>query len=64
MLGLILLPMTPVTALGFSLLIGFLWLATVPLTGSYTGVWMIAMGLGLMATLLHLPINDTPLDAK
>ncbi|WP_026362387.1 MFS transporter [Geopsychrobacter electrodiphilus] len=103
MLALILLPMTSVTALGFSLLIGFLWLATVPLTsgivaqifgvrslstlygivflshqlgaflgawlggrvfdltGSYTGVWVIAMGLGLLATLLHLPINDKPL---
>jgi len=103
MLALILLPMTPVTAFGFSLLIGFLWLATVPLTsgivaqifgvrslstlygivflshqlgaflgawlggrifdftGSYIGVWVIAMALGLLATLLHLPINDKPL---
>jgi len=104
MLLLLLLPLTPFTAMAFSLLIGFLWLATVPLTsgivaqvfgvrslstlygivflshqlgaflgawlggrifdftGSYTGVWIIAMGLGLMATLLHLPINDRPLQ--
>ncbi len=104
MLGLLLLPMTPTIALGFSLLIGFLWLSTVPLTsgivaqifgvrslstlygfvflshqlgaflgawlggrvfdlsGSYTGVWILAMGLGLLATLLHLPINDRPLQ--
>lgn len=105
MLLLLLLPMTPALAIGFSLLIGFLWLATVPLTsgivaqifgvrslstlygivflshqlgaflgawlggrvfdfsGSYTGVWIIAMGLGLLATMLHLPINDKPLQA-
>lgn len=106
MLGLLLLPLTPVVALGFSLLIGFLWLSTVPLTsgivaqifgirslstlygivflshqlgaflgawlggrifdfsGSYTGVWIIAMGLGMLATLLHLPIKDTPLQIE
>jgi len=106
MLLLLLLPLTQFTAIAFSLLIGFLWLATVPLTsgivaqvfgvrslstlygivflshqlgaflgawlggrifdftGSYTGVWIIAMGLGLMATLLHLPINDEPLKGK
>ena len=106
MIGLVLLPMTPVIALTFSLLIGFLWLATVPLTsgivaqvfgvrslstlygivflshqlgaflgawlggrvfdftGSYTGVWVIAMGLGLLATLLHLPINDRALQTE
>lgn len=106
MLFLLLLPITPFTAIAFSLLMGFLWLATVPLTsgivaqifgvrslstlygivflshqlgaflgawlggrifdftGSYTGVWIIAMGLGLMATLLHLPINDKPLLAS
>jgi len=104
MLLLVLLPITPFLALAFSLLIGFLWLSTVPLTsgivaqvfgvrslstlygivflshqigaflgawlggmvfdfsGSYTGVWIIAMGLGLTATLLHLPINDKPLQ--
>jgi len=104
MLLLVLLPLTPALALAFSLLIGFLWLSTVPLTsgivaqifgvrslstlygivflshqlgaflgawlggrifdlsGSYTGVWIIAMGLGLTATLLHLPINDRPVE--
>jgi len=106
MAGLLLLPITPVTALAFSLLIGILWLATVPLTsgivaqifgvrslstlygivflshqlgsflgawlggrifdltGSYDGVWLLAMGLGLLATLLHLPINDASLQEK
>lgn len=106
MLGLVLLPINPTLALLFSLLIGFLWLATVPLTsgivaqifgvrslstlygivflshqlgaflgawlggrifdlsGSYTGVWIIAMGLGLLATLLHLPINDQAIQAE
>jgi len=106
MLALLLLPLTPATAIAFSLLIGFLWLATVPLTsgivaqvfgvrslstlygivflshqlgaflgawlggrifdfsGSYTGVWIIAMGLGLLATLLHLPINDEKIHVQ
>ena len=104
MAALLMLPITPVLALAFSLLIGILWLATVPLTsgivaqifgvrslstlygivflshqlgsflgawlgsrifdltGSYNGVWLLAMGLGLLATLLHLPINDASLQ--
>ena len=88
----------------FSASIGFLWLATVPLTnalvgqlfgirylatlagivfashqlgsftsvwlggwlfdetGSYELVWQIAIGLGLLAALLHLPINEKPME--
>lgn len=96
----LLLPMTNVSAIMFGAAIGFLWLATVPLTsgmiaqifgsrylatmfgivffshqigaflgvwlggrlydttGSYTIVWMIAIGLGVAAAILHLPISD------
>lgn len=97
----LLLPITNVSAILFGAAIGFLWLATVPLTsgmiaqifgsrylatmfgivffshqigaflgvwlggrlydttGSYTLVWMIAIGLGVAAAVLHLPISDS-----
>ena len=95
-------PVTVTSVLIFCFLIGFLWLATVPLTnalvgqlfglkylatlagivfcshqlgsfssiwlggylydstGSYTIVWQIAVALGIVAALLHLPINEKP----
>lgn len=31
-------------------------------TGSYDGVWMAAVALGVVAAVLHLPISDTPLE--
>ena len=30
-------------------------------TGSYAAVWWIAVGLGVLAMLLHLPINERPM---
>jgi MFS family permease len=96
----ILLPMTPVTVLLFSLLMGSLWLATVPLTsglvahlyglrymgtlygfvffshqlgsflgvwlggrmydvtGDYTLVWWVGIGVGAFSALVHLPIKE------
>lgn len=95
----VLLPATPVTALAFGAVIGFLWLGTVPLTsglvaamfgtrylttlfgivflghqvggflgawlgglafdqlGGYAPVWWAAVALGVLATLVHLPID-------
>ncbi len=95
-------PVSAVSILGFSLAIGVLWLATVPLTsglvaqifgkrymatlfgivflghqvggflgvwlggyvydamGSYDAVWWISVALGLMASVLHWPINERP----
>ena len=100
----IFLPISPTSVILFSAAIGFLWLATVPLThalvgqffgikylatlggivfashqlgsftsvwlggwlfdktGSYELVWQIAIGLGLLAALLHLPIREKPAD--
>jgi predicted MFS family arabinose efflux permease len=100
----LLLPITNVSAIIFSIAIGFLWLATVPLTsgmvaqifgsrylatlygivffshqigaflgvwlggrlydttGSYNTVWIIAIALGVVAALLHLPISDGSLQ--
>ena len=97
-------PISPASVLIFSASIGFLWLATVPLTnalvgqlfgikylatlagivfashqlgsftsvwlggwlfdetGSYELVWQIAIGLGLLAALLHLPISEKPTE--
>lgn len=96
----ILLPMTPATVLIFSLVMGSLWLATVPLTsglvahlyglrymgtlygfvflshqlgsflgvwlggkmydltGDYTLVWWIGVGIGAFSALVHLPIKE------
>ncbi|MBT3552147.1 MAG: MFS transporter [Rhodospirillaceae bacterium] len=31
-------------------------------TGSYTLIWQIAIGLGFVAALLHLPINENPVE--
>lgn len=102
----ILTPMTPATVLVFSLVMGFLWLATVPLTsglvahifglrymgtlygfvflshqlgsflgvwlggkmydltGGYTMVWWIGVGVGAFSALVHLPIREAPWVAK
>ncbi len=96
-------PVTGTTAIVFGAAIGFLWLATVPLTsgavatifgsrylatlygivmfshqigaflgvwlggrvydatGGYAPVWFMAVGLGIVAALLHVPINERPL---
>jgi len=96
----ILMPITPTTVLVFSVVMGSLWLATVPLTsglvahlyglrymgtlyglvffshqlgsfvgvwlggeffdqfGSYTAVWWVGVGTGLLSTLVHIPINE------
>ena len=98
----ILFPVTETTAMIFGAAIGFLWLATVPLTsgtvaqifgprylstlygivffshqigsflgvwlggriydatGMYTPVWVIAIILGVLAFIVHLPIEDRP----
>ncbi len=99
-------PLTNFTALLFGAFIGFLWLATVPLTsgtvaqifgsrylstlygvvffshqigsfmgvwlagrlydstGSYDVVWWMTIALGVLATLVHLPIADRPLQKQ
>lgn len=96
----LILPLTGISAIVFGGMIGFLWLATVPLTSglvahifgarylstlygivffshqigsflgvwlggrlydttqSYTIVWLVAVALGLMAAIVHLPISD------
>lgn len=101
-LAFILVPLSPVSVLVFSALMGLLWLSTVPLTtglvaqtqglaflstlagfvflshqtGAFIGAWLggrifdlyhdylpmwwAAIALGLLATLLHLPIRETP----
>ena len=98
----IMVPMTPFTVLVFSVVMGSLWLATVPLTsglvahlyglrymgtlyglvffshqlgsflgvwlggalhdqfGSYTVVWWVGVGTGLLSTIVHLPIKEKP----
>ena len=99
-------PMTPTTVLLFSVAMGSLWLATVPLTsglvahiyglrymgtlygfvflshqiggflgvwlggkmyditGSYTLVWWIGVGVGAFSALVHLPIHERPWAAQ
>ncbi|MGC6517067.1 MAG: MFS transporter [Candidatus Puniceispirillaceae bacterium] len=96
----IIMPITPFTVLVFSVVMGSLWLATVPLTsglvahlyglrymgtlyglvffshqlgsfvgvwlggtfydqfGSYTAVWWVGVGTGLLSTLVHIPIKE------
>ena len=96
----ILLPMTPATVLIYSLVMGSLWLATVPLTsglvaqiyglrymgtlygfvffshqigqflgvwlggrmyditGDYTAVWWVGVGVGALSAIVHLPIRE------
>ena len=98
----ILVPLSGVSVLVFSVFMGLLWLSTVPLTtglvaqtqglrflstlaglvffshqvggflgawlggrlydmtGDYSAMWWAAIALGLLATLLHLPIRETP----
>ena len=100
------LPLTTFTALAFGVLMGFLWLGTVPLTngviaqifgvrhlamlsgfvffshqfgsflgawiggwlfdrtGSYDVAWVVAIALGVIAGLVHLPIDERPLTRK
>ena len=102
----IFMPMTPFTVLVFSVVMGSLWLATVPLTsglvaylfglrymgtlyglvffshqlgsflgvwlggvlhdvfGSYTAVWWVGVGTGLLSTVIHLPISEKPRPAR
>lgn len=102
----IMLPMTPATVLLFSLVMGALWLATVPLTsglvahiyglrymgtlygfvflshqlgsflgvwlggmmydltGNYTMVWWIGVGVGAFSAIVHLPIREKPWAAQ
>ena len=105
-IGLFLLfPITQTSAFVFGAAIGFLWLATVPLTsgtvaqifgvrylstlygivflshqvgaflgvwlggrlydvtGRYDGVWLLSIGLSIVAALVHLPITDAPAPA-
>ncbi len=104
--GFIIFPVSEYSVLAFSFFIGFLWLATVPLTnalvgqlfglkylatlagivfashqlgsftsiwlggwlfdqtGSYDLVWQISIGLGILAALLHLPINEKPSETE
>ena len=105
MLVFLLVPLTTTSALLFSAIMGFVWLATVPLTsgivaslfgtrnlsslygvvfvghqlgaflgiwlggrifdstGSYDVVWIIAIALGVLSALIHLPINEDPVVA-
>ncbi|MDG2341117.1 MAG: MFS transporter, partial [Paracoccaceae bacterium] len=98
-------PMTPMTVILFSVTMGSLWLATVPLTsglvahiyglrymgtlygivffshqlgsflgvwlggrmydmtGDYTAVWWIGVGVGAFSAIVHLPIRERPLEA-
>jgi MFS family permease len=102
----IMLPMTPTTVILFSVCMGAMWLATVPLTsglvahiyglrymgtlygfvflshqigsflgvwlggkmydltGDYTMVWWIGVGVGAFSALVHLPIREKPLVAQ
>lgn len=102
----ILVPMTPTTVIIFSLSMGSLWLATVPLTsglvahiyglrymgtlygivffshqlgsflgvwlggrlydltGNYTLVWWIGVGVGAFSAIVHLPVREKPWSAQ
>ncbi|WP_106204889.1 MFS transporter [Aliiruegeria haliotis] len=102
----ILAPITPATVVLFSISMGALWLATVPLTsglvahiyglrymgtlygivflshqigsfigvwlggrmydltGDYTAVWWIGVGVGAFSAIVHLPIRERPLGAR
>ncbi|MCU0911468.1 MAG: MFS transporter [Rhodobacteraceae bacterium] len=102
----ILTPVTPGTVILFSVLMGSLWLATVPLTsgliahiyglrymgtlygiiffshqlggflgvwlggrlydiyGDYTLVWWIGVGVGAFSALVHLPVQERPLEPR
>lgn len=102
----IMVPMTPATVVLFSISMGSLWLATIPLTsglvaqiyglrymgtlygivffshqlgsflgvwlggrmydmtGDYTAVWWVGIGVGAFSAIVHLPINERPLGAR
>ncbi len=102
----IMLPITPFSVILFSVIMGGLWLATVPLTaglvaqiyglkymgtlyglvffshqlggflgvwlggrmydlfGDYTMVWWIGVGVGAFSALVHLSINETPVEQR
>lgn len=102
----ILTPMTPESVVLFSIIMGSLWLATVPLTsglvaqiyglrymgtlyglvffshqlggflgvwlggqmydtyGNYTLVWWIGIGVGALSALIHIPIDERPIDQR
>ena len=102
----ILMPMTPLSVIVFSAVMGSLWLATIPLTsgllahlyglrymgtlygfvflshqlgsflgvwlggkmfdltGDYTMVWWIGIGVGAFSAIVHLPIRERPLMAQ
>lgn len=102
----ILFPITPMTVVVFSIVMGSLWLATVPLTsgliaylyglrymgtlygivffshqlggflgvvlggwmydlyGDYSAVWWIGVGVGALSAVVHLPINEKPLNDR
>ncbi|MEP3345082.1 MAG: MFS transporter [Litoreibacter sp.] len=102
----ILVPMTPTTVIIFSLAMGSLWLATVPLTsglvahiyglrymgtlygivffshqlgsflgvwlggklyditGDYTLVWWVGVGVGAFSAIIHLPVREKPWSAQ
>ncbi|MFN4170262.1 MAG: MFS transporter [Pseudorhodobacter sp.] len=102
----IMLPMTPTTVILFSISMGALWLATVPLTsglvahiyglrymgtlyglvffshqlgsflgvwlggrmyditGDYTLVWWIGVGVGAFSAIVHLPIRERPMELR
>ncbi|PTX57807.1 putative MFS family arabinose efflux permease [Litoreibacter ponti] len=102
----ILVPMTPTTVILFSLGMGSLWLATVPLTsglvahiyglrymgtlygivffshqlgsflgvwlggqmyditGDYTAVWWVGVGVGAFSAIVHLPVREKPWSAQ
>lgn len=102
----IMMPMTPTTVIIFSLAMGSLWLATVPLTsglvahiyglrymgtlygivffshqlgsflgvwlggrlyditGDYTFVWWVGVGVGAFSAIVHLPVREKPWSAQ
>ncbi len=102
----IMLPITPMSVIVFSLVMGSLWLATVPLTsglvgyiyglrymgtlygivffshqlgsflgvwlggalydvsGDYTAVWWVGVGVGALSAIVHLPVKEVPLKDR
>ncbi len=102
----ILFPVTPTTVIVFSVVMGALWLATVPLTsglvayiyglrymgtlygivffshqlggfigvwlggrmydlyGDYTAVWWVGVAVGAFSAVVHLPVNERPLNER
>ncbi len=100
----ILMPITPTSVIVFSIVMGSLWLATVPLTsglvahiyglrymgtlygivffshqlgsflgvwlggrmydltGDYTAVWWVGVGVGAFSAIVHLPVRERPID--